>query len=236
MRNSRPVIAALLVSTLLLLWSCNRSESDDEAPAEVSEPETAVESNEPGAPAGARAETLPADTVPMRLTDQGRARREQPVVSPADPRDTAFESGRFAAVVFHPMDTVLGALGGPGGSARERAILAACQSLLTPLLSGELPIVQLSGTVGPGGRAVLDDLIWASSSFSQVRLGLVHTLTDREVAVPFRMIGETRSAVGEVILERGDDRWYTADVQVEISDRDTTSRFDPGAIRSGQTM
>ncbi|MCK4514038.1 MAG: hypothetical protein KAU31_02210, partial [Spirochaetaceae bacterium] len=138
--------------------------------------------------------------MPLRLTDQGRARAEQPIVAPADPRDTAFEAARFTAIPFHPRDTILGPIGVTAtSSARDRTVLSASAALFSSLLGGELPTDLLSNRIGPGGRAVFENLIWAANTLSEVRFGAVVTMTDREALVPVRLIGESRFAVGEVI-------------------------------------
>jgi len=175
----------------------------------------------------------PEAAVPMRLTEQGRARTGRAVATPADPRDTTFEGSRFSAIPFHARDTILGVLGpSVNGSARDRAALVAAGALLGSLTEGELPVSALSDDLGPGGRAVLENLIWAADSFDDVRMGIPVALTDRESSVPFRLMGERRYALGELILVKVGDEWYTADIQVEILDRDSTSRFDPGIARS----
>ena len=236
MQYRQLAIICILLPTLFLFGSCSRSKTTDEGPAEegapsaeVSERRTTLED----APAREGGEAA----VPLRLTDQGRARAEQPIVAPADPRDTAFEAARFTAIPFHPRDTILGPIGVTAtSSARDRAVLSVSAALFSSLLGGELPTDLLSNRIGPGGRAVFENLIWAANTFSEVRLGAVVTMTDREASVPVRLIGESRFAVGEVILEKVGDQWYTSDIQVEFFDRNTTSRFDPGVVRSGGTL
>ncbi|MEE8441045.1 MAG: hypothetical protein V3S41_04925 [Spirochaetia bacterium] len=227
MPHKQLAIVAILLPIILLFASCSRSESaDDGAPATA-----AVDRR--SAPGVSPVREGTDFAVPLRLTDQGRARAETPVVAPADPRDTAFEAARFTALPFRPRDTILGPFGvSAAGSARDRAVLSASEDLFFALLAGELPTELLSNRIGPGGRAVLEDLIWAAARFSEVRLGVVVTMTDREASVPFRLMGESRFAVGEVILVKLGDQWYTSDIQVESFDRDTTSRFDPGVVRS----
>ena len=235
MLNRRLTAAFCLACTVVLFATCSRSESgdDDSDAAQAASDEAAVP-----APSGTEGSDERQAAVPLRLTDQGRSRADEQVVSPADPRDSAFEGQRFSAVPFHPSDMVLGPFGtGSGGSARDRAILAAAESLFSSLLEGELPVDTLSDRIGPGGRAMLEDLVWAAESLGEVRLGVVEPLTASEVSVPFRLVGEQRAAVGEVILEKAGDQWYTADIRVDFFDRDTTtSRFDPGAVRSNGSL
>ena len=229
------IIAILLLITSLIL-SCSRTKAaEEDGPGETA-PVTEVADRQ--TPQAATPDTdATTDAVPMRLTDQGRARAEKSVVAPADPRDTAFETGRFTAVPFHPRDTILGPFGATvTGSARDRAVLSASDDLFSSLLEGELPADTLSSRIGPGGRAVLEDLIWRADTLTEIRLGEVYNMTDREASVPFRLIGEMRFALGEVILEKVGDQWYTADIQVELFDRDTTSRFDPGVVRSNGNL
>ncbi len=236
MRYRQLATIAILLPTLFLLASCSRSKTTDEGVADKGTPAAEVAERQTS-PEDARAREGGDAAVPMRLTDQGRARADQPVMAPADPRDTAFEAARFTAIPFHPRDTILGPIGVTAtSSARDRAVLSASAALFSSLLSGELPTDLLSNRIGPGGRAVFEDLIWAANTFYEVRLGVVVTMTDREASVPVRLIGESRFAVGEVILEKLGDQWYTSDIQVEFFDRDTTSRFDPGVVRSSGTL
>ena len=229
-------LIAILLPTLFVFASCSRSKTAEEAGASDGEPAT-VASERQASPETSPARESAEPAVPMRLTDQGRARAEQPIVVPADPRDTAFEAPRLTAVPFHPRDTILGPFGLTAtGSARDRAVLSASENLFSSLHAGELQNDALIYRIGPGGRAVFEDLIWAADGFSEARLGVVVTMTDREASVPFRLMGESRFAVGEVILEKLGDQWYTSDIQVEFFDRDTTSRFDPGVVRSGRNL
>jgi hypothetical protein len=231
------VTTIIIVLTVFLFAACSRSKSAEPTTEDQPTADAAATLEDP-APGRVGQDRLNTDAaVPMRLTDQGRARAVSTTLAPADPRDTAFEGQRFSAVPFHARDTVLGPLGRiAGGSARDRAVLAVCEDLFSALLGGELPVDSLSSRLGPGGRAVLDDLIWAAETLSDARLGVAVALTDLESSVPFRLMGETRFAVGEVILEKLGDQWYTADIQVEFIDRDTISRFDPGAVRSDGTL
>jgi len=171
--------------------------------------------------------------VPMRLTEEGRERATESVIAAADPRDTAFEAQRLTAVAFVANDFEMGRLGRSTTSARDRAVLAASEGLFSALFAGELPVDSLGPSLGPGGRAILEDLIWQARDLGEPRFGLVEPLTNDEVVVPYRILGSLKVAAGELVLEKVDDQWYIADIQVEVSDRDTTSRFDPGAVRSG---
>lgn len=207
---------------VLLVLSCNGS--SDEDPPDPGPVRAAEEQPQ---------EVEPEPTVPMRLTDEGRDRAAQSVVVPADPRDTAFESLRFNAVRFGALDFELGRLSNSGASARDRAVLAVSRELFESLFAGELPTDALGPSLGPGGIAILEDLIWQARNLGEVRFGRVEAFGQDEVAVPYRMLGDQRIAVGELILEKVNDDWYTADIQVEITERDTTSRFDPGAVRAG---
>ena len=225
------VTAVIILLIAFAFSSCSRSRTES------------TSTGQDGAEEVAAAEEIPADgeevedAIPLRLTDEGRARAEKPVLTPADPRDTAFEGVRFSALPFHVQDAVLGALGAPAaGSARDRAVLLVCDLLFSALLEGELLTDLLSPGIGPGGRAVFDDLIWQASTLSEYRLGVAVALTEAESSVPFRLMSESRYAVGEVILEKVGDQWYTADIQVDILDRDPTSRFDPAAVRSDGSL
>ncbi|MBU8913121.1 MAG: hypothetical protein KOO61_03795 [Spirochaetales bacterium] len=230
------VLTVILLPTLFVFASCSRSKTAEDGAVSDGEPVTVAPERQASPERPPVREGTDA-AVPMRLTDQGRARAEQPVVAPADPRDTAFEAPRFTAVPFHPRDTILGPFGAAmTGSARDRAVLSASEHLFSSLLAGDLPTDALSYRIGPGGRAVFEDLIWAAETLSEVRLGVVVTMSDGEASVPFRLMGESRFAVGEVILEKLGDQWYTSDIQVEFFDRDTTSRFDPGVVRSSGNL
>jgi hypothetical protein len=230
-------IVAILLPALFVFGSCSRSKPAEDGTAGDVDPETIVISEKAVAPEASRARDGTDDAVAMRLTDQGLARAARPVVTPADPRDTAFEAQRLTAIPFHARDTILGLFGVTAtGSARDRAVLSASEDLFDSLLSGELPTDSLSDRIGPGGLAVLEGLIWTADTLSEARLGVVMTMTDTEASVPFRLMGETRFAVGEVIMVKVGDQWYTADIQVEFFDRDSTSRFDPGAVRSSGTL
>ena len=233
MLNRHLVTTTVIVLTVFVVVACSRSKSADPGSGDEPGPGIAVVVDD-GAPGVLLPDRPESDVaVPMRLTDEGRARADKPVLLPADPRDTAFEGLRFSAVPFHARDTVLGPFGTEtSSSARDRAVLSVCADLFSALLDGEIPVDRLSKRMGPGGRAVLDDLIWAADRLTETRLGLAVTLTELESSVPFRLMGDTRFAVGEVIVEKLGDQWYTADIQVEFFDRDTTSRFDPGVVRS----
>ncbi len=236
MQYRQLAIISILLAILFVFASCSRSKTTDEGMAEEGAPGAEVPERQTP-PVDAPAREREDDAVPMRLTDQGRARAEEPVVAPADPRDTAFEAARFTAIPFYARDTILGPIGVTAtSSARDRAVLSVSAALFSSLLGGELPTDLLSSRIGPGAQAVFDDLIWAADTLSEARLGAVVAITDREVSVTVRLIGESRFAVGEVILEKLGDQWYTSDIQVEFFDRDTTSRFDPGVVRSSGTL
>ena len=230
------ILIALIV---VLLPSCNRS-GDGKSEGQNAAAQAGAGPADPQVPSEAREPDTGGDdtaSVPMRLTDEGRSRAVESVVVPADPRDSAFESGRMSALPIYARDTELGALALAGtSSARERAIHAVCDQLLDALLEGELPTDLVSDSMGPGGRALLEDLIWASNTLSEARMGRVIELTDAEVSVPFRLIGDERQVVGELIVEKLDEQWYTADIQFELQDRDTSFRFNPSAVQVGNTL
>lgn len=229
----KPIIIIAVFAFLLVLASCARRDRVEATPA----PSGAVAETQPVAQAVGGGAAVSEEAVPMKLTEQGRSRAAAPVSTPADPRDTAFEGQRFVAVPLPARDTILGALGSTtSASARDRAVLSAARDFLSAIIGGELPTDQVSEAIGPGGRAVLEDLIWAGPELSEIRLGTVASVPGGDVSVQFRLVGKRRSARGELILENDADRWYTSDIQVELFDRDTTSRFDPGVVRTGGTL
>lgn len=237
----KPITTIVALSALLLvLGSCARRDRADAGAAAA--PDTPIGRTAPirgvQTPQVSGADSaVSEEAVPMKLTEQGRSRTDAPVSTPADPRDTAFEAQRFVAVPLPAQDTVLGALGSTiPASARDRAVLSSARSFLTAIVGGELATDEVSATIGPGGRAVLEHLIWAGTTLSEIRLGTVASVPGGDVSVQFRLIGKRRYALGELILENDADRWYTSDIQVELFDRDTTSRFDPGVVRTGGTL
>lgn len=195
--------------------------------------------------------------VPMRLTDEGAARAEAesdeapPVQSaeratptapppaappsvpshrPADPKDTAFAEVRFRFGATYPYDAELGPLQHTFiGTISDRSAYAAARAFLAALLDGELPEDTLDDSLGRGARAILEELMWKGSDLADVRIGEVYQLSDVDVSLPFRLLGDQDEAIGELVLTNEDGRWYTSDIQVEYRSRGSDRRFDPAS-------
>ena len=161
-------------------------------------------------------------------TERGGA--TDPRSRPADPRDTSFAEVRFRFTPTYPYDTVLGRLQHAYvGTISDRSAYHATRTFLGALVAGELAEESLDEELGRGARALLDELLLRASDLGEVRVGEVYHVSEVEVSLPFRMVGATQEAVGELILANHDGRWYTADVQIEYRDRPADRRFDPAA-------
>lgn len=233
-------LIAVLLLTVLLVLSCARSRSGEPAPLEDERESSGAGTGVAGDRRAEDRDERPdgaADTVPLRLTDQGRERAAASVAQPADPKDTAFEADRLLVVPLYPMDTVLGRLARPDiGSARDRAALSTAGDLLRGLIAGELDRELVSPDMGPGGRAALERLLRSGGGLKEVRLGSVTDLPGGEASVPFRLFGDHAHVIGEVVVAKLGDEWYTSDIQVEVLDRNTTLRFYPGSVRPGGNL
>jgi hypothetical protein len=228
-RFHKILIAALCV---LLLAACSRSDSDDDEKS-GDDAGTSVERDDTGRDAQADERAGTGDSVPLRLTDEGRDRAAVAIATPADPRDTAFESNRLLAVPLYPRDTLIGPVSMATLSARDRAVVGAARDLFEALIAGELPIGSISPGIGPGGRATLEELRQAAAGLDEVRVGAVSELPGGEVSVPFRLLGQGADAVGEAVMAKTGDQWYTLDIRVGFLDDDTSSPFDPHSAGPG---
>jgi hypothetical protein len=172
-----------------------------------------------------------------------------------DPRDAAFAAHRLSAAPRYPEDFVIGSLRTSGLSstllaAREHAALLLRSLLQDPELpadesageppsgqapNGEAAFEDLLLDPGPGARSQLAEVLAAVDALDltadRLRLGRPQPLTDEEVSVAFRVLGEAESLRGELILEMADGRWYTADIQVTRSSMGSARVFEPGLDR-----
>jgi hypothetical protein len=137
---------------------------------------------------------------------------------------------RFRFTPVYPSDIVLGPLQHEDvGSVTDRSAYAAARGFLTSLLGGELPADWLVADIGWGARSILDALLEQSQQFHDVRIGELVALTEIDVSMRFRLVGDEKEAEGELILTSEGGKWYISDVQTAFLDRPADRSFEPAA-------
>lgn len=172
----------------------------------------------------------------MRLTPEGRERADsaaadRPTLPPQtlDPRDSAFAAERRSVAAAVPIDPVIGELRTSGLSLAERAARDAATKIIGLAVRGA---VDEQSAPDWSARFGLEEIAAAALAEPIVRVGRPSALTDGELSVEFRILGDDEEIRGELVMEMAEGRWYTSGVQLVTLPR-VSGSIEPGIDAPG---
>ncbi len=226
----------IILVTLVGITACNRRSDEASPPApEATRAETPVPP-EPRRPQPQPDSEPEREVVDMQVTDAGRRRAAAAAAEPLDPREAAFEAQRFAAQPAYPYDFVIGRLEGQSlMSATEVAAVRAAEEFLDEALAGR-EVEPREAAPARENAVRLVQSIGQGAGADAVRVGGPELVGDGELSVLFRVLGQSRSLAGEVIMEHAGGEWYSAGIQVQETEREGTGRFDPTSYRPATSL